>query len=264
MIQPLYRMIAGRSVARSNVPALLGLVVPLAAVFGLEAGLVAGRLALLFAVILGWQAAFLRLRGQPFGPEGLVCALLLAILTPADAPYWQLVLGASFGFVLGELVFGGRGRNIVHPAIAALAFLMFSFTGEGYRAGPELPVWTLAPALAVLLLSGQASWRVLVPAVAVLGICHVLGAADALALLSSGAILAAFLFLAADPVASPSTNAGRIVHGALTAALAVLFTQAGEAFGATVFSILVMSIFAPLIDQCAIMLHARARERRHG
>lgn len=263
-MQPIYRIIAARSVARSNVPALLGLLAPLVVLFGMESGLIVGRLVLLAAVIVGWQIAFLRLRGQPFGPEGLVSALLIAMLTPATAPYWQLVLGASFGVVLGELVFGGRGRNIVHPAVAALAFLMFSFTGEGYRTGPELPVWTLAPALLLLVLSGQAAWRVLLPAVALVAGLHVFGAFDGLAMLSSGAIVMAFLYLAADPVASPATNSGRLVHGVLTAGLAVLFAQAGEAFGATVFAILVMSVFAPLIDQCVIMAHVRLRERRHG
>lgn len=258
-------IIGRRRLARSSTPALLGLLLPLVALLWLEAGLVAGRLALLFLVILGWQMAFRRLRREGFGPEGLVSAVLLALLTPADAPVWQLVLGASFGIVLGELVFGGRGRSFVHPVVVALAFLMFSFTGESYRASPQIPLWTLAPALAFLLLSGQAAWRVLAPAAAViLLVAWGLGLQEPWTLLTNGPIAVALLFLAADPVASASTNAGRIVYGALVGLLAVLFSLAGDAFGATVFAILLASILAPLIDQCTIMAHFRLKERRHG
>lgn len=261
----MYGLIGSRRVARSNVPALLGVVLPLVMLLWLEAGLVLGRLALILLVVLGWQWAFRRLRGQEFGPEGLVGAALLALMTPPDAPYWQLVLATSFGVVLAELAFGGRGRNFVHPVVAALAFLMFSFTGEGYRAGPQIPLWTLAPALIFLVLSGQAALRILLPAAAGLALVSwgVAGGAPH-AMLLDGAIVMAILFLAADPVASAATNPGRFAYGALVGVLAALFTLAGDAFGATIFAILVASIFAPLIDQCVIMAHVRLRERRHG
>ncbi|MCO5093579.1 RnfABCDGE type electron transport complex subunit D [Bosea sp. (in: a-proteobacteria)] len=260
----LYGLIGRREVARSNVPALLGLMAPLVVLFGLEAGLVAGRVALLVLLVLGWQLAFRKLRGQPFGPEGLVTALLIALLTPPSAPYWQLLFAGSFGVVLAELAFGGRGRNFVHPAVAALAFLMFSFTGEGYRAGPQIPVWTLVPALVLLLASGQASWRVLLAAGgSMAAVAWGLSGAAAQAVPLDGAVAAALLFLAADPVASAATNPGRFVHGLLAGSLAALFALSGEAFGATVFAILVASVFAPLIDHCVIALHGLRRRRRH-
>lgn len=265
MASMIYRTIGRFGLARSNAPALMGLVLPLLALLGLEAGLVVGRLALLVLVILGWQVAFRRLRGQPFGLEGLVSAMLLALLTPPDAPYWQLILGASFGILLAELAFGGRGRNFLHPVVVALGFLMFSFAGEGYRAGPHIPLWALAPALALLLLSGQATWRILVPAAGGIVLASWgVGSEEPHALLLDGAIWTALLFLAADPVASAATNAGRLVHGTLIGVLSLLFAQAGDAFGAMVFAILLASIFAPLIDQCVIMIHLRLRERRRG
>lgn len=250
--------------ARSSRPALAGLVVPLAVVFTQESGLVAGRLVLLLLVITGWQLAFRRLRGQAFGGEGLVSAILLALLTPPDAPLWQQVFAASFGIVIGELVFGGRGRNFLHPVVVALTFLMFSFTGEGYRAGPQIPVWTLAPALVLLLASGQAMWRVVAGLLAGLLLAGwAMGLAQPWLPLASGAVCVALLFLAADPVASAATNAGRLAFGLLAGVLATVFGQAGEAFGGTVFAILLASIFAPLIDHCVIAIHIRLRERRH-
>ncbi len=258
-------LIGRHHVARSSAPLLLGLLPPFLTRFWLEAGLIAGRFVLLFIVVLGWQLAFRRLRGQAFGPEGLASAMLLAILTPSDAPSWQLALGASFGIVLGELIFGGRGRSFVHPVAVALAFLMFSFTDAAYRAGPQIPLWTLAPAFILLLLSGQAAWRVLLTAAgAIVIVSWSLGAAQPWNSLMNGALAAALLFLAADPVASAATNAGRAIYGALAGILAVLFALGGEAFGAAVFAILLASIFAPLIDHCAIGIHERLRRRRHA
>lgn len=255
-------IIGRHDLGRSSAPALIGLALPLLTLFWIEAGIIGGRLGLLSIVIFSWQLTFRRLRKQGFGFEGLVSVILLALLTPVEAPYWQLLLGASFGLVLGELVFGGRGRNFVHPVIAALAFLMFSFTGEPYRTGPQIPLWTLAPAAIFLLLSGQAAWRVLVPATTVI-ILVAWGSGSQAALLANGAVALALLFLAADPVASAATNAGRIVYGASVGLLAALFSLAGEAFGSIVFAILLASIFAPLIDQCAIMIHIRTGKRRH-
>lgn len=243
---------------------LLALLPPLLAVAFGEGVTLLPRLVLATALALGWQFVFAKVRERAPEPSGLVAALLIALLVPAEAPLWQLALGTSFGVVLGDLIFGGRGRSFVHPAVVALAFLMFSFSAPDYRAGPDIPFWSVLPALVVLLLCGIASWRLI--ATAAMAMALVLWArevADPLDLLLSGPVLLALLFLGADPVASASTQAGRWVYGALLGLLAGLFAQAGPAFGAVVFAILMGSIFAPVIDQIVLALHMRWRERRH-
>ncbi|MHB2264527.1 RnfABCDGE type electron transport complex subunit D [Aliihoeflea sp. PC F10.4] len=263
MIWPAF-IAPGSAFRHSVFPALLGLALPLAAILLLQGPVVLPRIVLLLIVTLFWQALFCRVRGRAMEPSGIVTALLVAILVPADAPFWQLALGMTFGIVIGEQIFGGRGRNFVHPAVVVLAFVMFSFTDATYRAGPDIPVWTLLPALVLLLVTGQAARRILLGfAIAMPLVLWAVGGEPAAPFLS-GAIVFAVLYLAADPVASASTNPGRVIHGLLVGTLAALFSQAGELFGSVVFAILMASIFAPTIDQIIIALHIRRRAARHG
>ena len=55
-----------------------------------------------------------------------VTGVLLAFVCPPTIAYWQIVLGALFAIILGKMLFGGIGRNIVNPALAGRAF-MFSW-----------------------------------------------------------------------------------------------------------------------------------------
>src|SRR5690606_23784644 len=147
--------------------------------------------------------------------------------------------GGTFGIVIGLLVFGGLGRHVLHPAVVTLAFLMFSFAADGYRDTPQIAVWTLAPALVLLLGAGQANWRILAGAIAIfvlMGWAQGDGALFALG--GTGLFWLVLLFLVADPVASAATNWGRLVHGALFGLLVALFLQAGTAVSALVFAVL--------------------------
>ena len=49
----------------------------------------------------------------------LVSGLLFPLTLPATTPWWQAALGISFGVVVAKELFGGVGRNIVNPALAA-------------------------------------------------------------------------------------------------------------------------------------------------
>jgi len=253
------------SLVRSNLPALLGLFLPLVAGLATQPAALILHLATTLVVTLFWQWVFARVRKQNAGAEGLVTAVVVALLVPAEAPVWQLMLGTTFGVVLGELVFGGRGRNFVHPAVVALTFLMFSFAEIPYRTGPELPAWTVVPALVLLIGSGQASWRLLLGAalgIVLLGWAN--GAVEPWAPLLGGSVLLALVFLAADPVASSSTNWGRPIYGLLIGVLAGLFSTTGAMFGAAIFAVLLGSIFAPLVDHLVVLVHMRWREGRSG
>ena len=249
---------------RGQLPALAGLVLPLAWLVTQHGPAVLGRLVLLAAIALFFQFLFARIRRQGFGLEGLSMATLVAMLVPETAPVWQLMLGGTFGVVIGLLIFGGHGRNIVHPAVATLTFLGFSFAGDGYGTPPDIALWTLAPALVLLLLSGQANWRLLLGSV--LGFLALAWAQgiEALDLTGTGLFWLVLLYFVADPVASAATNWGRILQGLLWGALTGLFLQAGTPLSALVFAALMGSIFAPLLDQIVIALNMARRARRHG
>ncbi|MEO9340402.1 RnfABCDGE type electron transport complex subunit D [Mesorhizobium sp. SB112] len=250
--------------AGSAMPALLGLIAPVVAAVLAGGGRFAVWLFLALFLTLAWQYLFARIREEKVGIDGIVTAILIALLVPVEAPLWQLALGVSFGVLIAEQVFGGRGRNFVHPAVAGLAFLMFSFTDVDYRAGPNIPLPTLIPALLLLLSSGQASWRLLLAVFGAMALVVWSQGNDLSVILLSGAIGCAILFLAADPVCSASSNPARWTQGILTGLLIGLFSQAGSVFGATIFAILMSSIFAPLIDYVVMSVHVKRRIRRDG
>lgn len=259
-------VLANQRLLRGQLPALAGLALPLIVTVGNSGPGILGRIALIGLVVLFWQAAFARIRKQGFGLEGVTMAILAGLLVPEAAHPLQLLLGGTFGAVIGLLIFGGYGRNFLHPAVVMLAFLMFSFPSDGYRAGTELPLWTLAPALVLLLVAGSVNWRI--PVAALIGLVGPAwlggGAQSALDLAGSGLFALVVLYLVADPVASAATNWGRLIHGALFGVLVGLFLQAGTPFSAMIFAALMAAIFAPLIDAGVIAINAGRRARRHG
>jgi electron transport complex protein RnfD len=55
--------------------------------------------------------------------SALVTGLLLAYVCPPTIPYWQLIIGDAFGILVVKMLFGGIGKNLFNPALAARAFL---------------------------------------------------------------------------------------------------------------------------------------------
>lgn len=255
----------GLAWGRSSVPGLIGLLLPMAVLTATQGPVLWLRFGIIVFVTLGLQVLFARIRKLPLDLSGIVVAGIITIAVPEATPPYQLLLGVVFGVVIGEQVFGGRGRSFLHPAVVTLAFLTFSFADQDFRSGPDFASWTLLPALILLLVTGQASWRILVAAAGVLMLAAVMqGNPEWWALLLQGSSILVLLYLAADPVASAATNPGRWLYGALVGGLAVLFSTVGPGFGAAVFAVLLGSTFAPLLDRIVIAVHAAWRERRHG
>lgn len=276
------RVVASRSRIPSHAPHLLGpwdshrmtavqamaLLMPVgAAIHQFGAALLPGMV-LAVALALAWQALFARMRKRAFRPDGALTAVAFALMASPSIPLWQMALALSFGIVMGEQIFGGRGRNFLHPAVVALAFLFFSFPGAiPVPAGTAVALASVLSAL-VLVGAGLVSWRVL--AGIVVGFAGVLATQSlptAWEQVLTGSLAFGVVFLACDPVSAASTNPGRWLYGLLTGALIVLLGHTGGSPGspqAVVFAALVGSIFAPLIDQGVIALNIRRRRRRYG
>jgi Na+-transporting NADH:ubiquinone oxidoreductase subunit B len=219
------------------------------------------------AATLAAQAMFMLVRRTPPSLDGIVVALSFALMLPAELPMWQAVLSLVFGVVLGEQIFGGRGRSFLNPAVVALGFLLFSFPGT--ILAPLGPSMTLAvlPGALLLIATGLISWRILVAAAgAVLLSSYGAGVTDPWLGLASGGLVFGAVFFACDPVGSASTNPGRWVYGALFGGLTVLLagTAAALTTEAVIFATLLSSVLAPLIDQGVIAANAARRRRRHG
>ncbi len=78
-------------------------------------------------VLFEW--AYCRLTKRPaklYDLSAIVTGVLLAFVCPVTVPYWCIILGDFFAIVVVKQLFGGIGKNIVNPALAARAF-MFSW-----------------------------------------------------------------------------------------------------------------------------------------
>ena len=104
------------------VPALIGAVY----FFGLRA---------LALVLVSVSACFLfeklwcKLRKQndkTYDLSACVTGVLLAFVCPPTIAYWQLIIGDFFAIIAVKMLFGGIGKNMFNPALAARAF-MFSW-----------------------------------------------------------------------------------------------------------------------------------------
>ncbi|AZQ66615.1 NADH-quinone reductase [Silicimonas algicola] len=228
---------------------------------GVEALLRLGFVALVLAF---WNLVFLLARAQPISLAFLITALAVAMLAPEGLGVLRLALAISFGAVMGELVFGGWGRNVVNPAVVTLSFLGFGFPGFPW---PELaaPVtWAAIPAALIGVATGSMSLGVVASAAIVAVGAVATGALPPTVAPVAGIVL---VLLVADPVTSATTLFGRWLNGALYASLVTLF--AGGWHGAApvqvaVAAALLTSLAAPLLDEMALGIWYEQRRRRHG
>ena len=59
-----------------------------------------------------------------------VTGMLLAFTLPVSVPLWVPVLGSFFAIVIVKQLYGGLGKNVVNPALAARVFLFLAFPTE--------------------------------------------------------------------------------------------------------------------------------------
>jgi len=82
------------------------------------------------AVVTEWGLQRLTKQRSTVGDcSALVTGLLLAYNLPASVPVWLPMVGAVFAIAIAKLAFGGLGRNVVNPALAARAFLLAAWPG---------------------------------------------------------------------------------------------------------------------------------------
>lgn len=242
---------------------LLAALGPLAVTWVLHGG-AAERVLLALLVVAGWQLVFLLARAQAPSLSALITALAVAMLAPAELGVPRLVLGISFGVVMGEAVFGGWGRNVVNPATVTLAFLGFGFPAFGW---PEIdaPVaWAAIPAALIGALAGVMPAGVIAGAVLVGAGGALAGVIGEPAILAGGVVL---VLLVSDPVTAAATTTGRWLNGALYVALLTLFDTGWHGAAPVQMAVaaaLLASLAAPLLDAAVLAAWVARRRRRHG
>lgn len=63
--------------------------------------------------------------------SAVVTGLLLALNLSTAVELWQAALGSVFAIIVVKCFFGGLGKNIVNPAIAARVFMLLTFGSVG-------------------------------------------------------------------------------------------------------------------------------------
>ena len=108
-----------RDVLIALTPALLGSIY----FFGFRALLVT-LISVAACVFFEWAWCKLRKTDcKVYDMSAMVTGVLLAFVCPVTIPYWCVLIGDFFAIIVVKQLFGGIGKNIVNPALAARAFL---------------------------------------------------------------------------------------------------------------------------------------------
>ena len=220
--------------------------------------------------------------------SAVVTGLILALNLPANVPLWQAAVGSLFAIVIVKGIFGGLGKNIVNPAIAARVFMLIAFGSMTAAVFPEgmdsasgaTPLSDLANdqtvnlmdlflgkcggalgetcALALLIggiyliVRKVITWQI---PVAFIGTTFLFTLAveggnveTTLAWVLSGGLMIGAFFMATDYVTSPSTAKGKLIFGIGAGVITVLIRFWGGYPEGVSFAILLMNIVNPYID----------------
>ncbi len=220
--------------------------------------------------------------------SAVVTGLILALNLPANVPLWQAAVGSLFAIIIVKGIFGGLGKNIVNPAIAARVFMLIAFGSMTAAVFPEgmdsasgaTPLSDLANDQTVNLMDlflgkcGGALGETCALALLIGGIYLIVrkvitwhipvtfigttflftlavegGSIETtLAWVLSGGLMIGAFFMATDYVTSPSTAKGKLIFGIGAGVITVLIRFWGGYPEGVSFAILLMNIVNPYID----------------
>lgn len=83
--------------------------------------------AVLVAVPIEYLFYKIRKRPYKFNASVFVTPLTIVLLMPPLLPLYMVVIATFFGVFFGKMIFGGLGRNIFDPSMAAYLFLLVTF-----------------------------------------------------------------------------------------------------------------------------------------
>ncbi|MCR5526060.1 MAG: RnfABCDGE type electron transport complex subunit D [Lachnospiraceae bacterium] len=222
--------------------------------------------------------------------SAVVTGLLLALCLPAGVPLYIPFIGAVFAIIIVKSLFGGLGKNVMNPALAARCFLLISFgtTMTSYAVNGisgATPLADMAGGTAVsvvkmafgftngvigcstlaLFIGGMYLWvvggiTIEIPAATILSFVAFMGIFGGKGfslnylmgqLFAGGVIMAAF-FMATDPVSSPVTSKGQVIYGVIVGVLAGLFRVLGSSADSVSYAVIMSNLFTPMIDEFII------------
>ena len=114
-----------------------------------------------------------------------------------------------------------------------------------------------------LIINGIVSLRIIVSTfIGAIAMCLTFNVPVEYHLLMGGFMFGTF-FMATDPVTAAQTNIGKWIYGFLVGAIAIMIRVANPGYPeGMMLSILLMNVFAPLIDWCVVAVNIRKRKKR--
>lgn len=220
--------------------------------------------------------------------SALVTGLMLALCLPVSVPYVMPLLGGVFAIIVVKQLYGGLGRNIMNPALAARCFLHISFAGYMDSVDAVTGATPLAvlknggnPPLGRMFLGlipgtiGETSVMAIMIGAVYLVYKKIITLEIPLAYITSfliciviyslisgqtisidycmahifgGGLLFGVFFMSTDYVTSPVTFAGRCVYGIIAGVLTALFRVAGPGAEGVSYAILCADMTVPLME----------------
>lgn len=224
-------------------------------------------LSLFFIIALGLSEKKLLLRSTRLSSGYLILnAVLFASLIPVFAPWWFVLAGCFLFFAVGEVMFGGEGQNIFHPALVAIAILTAVFPP-----GAEIKTWAISSAsdfflargplniagaspaavliaAAVTFLLKSINWEAPFAFAATSSVFFFLSGGSFLASPFIGTVLFLVFFVLTDFETSPVTRTGRLAYGVVSALLVCAMSDETRFLLSVSCALLIANASVPLLD----------------
>lgn len=242
------------------------------------------------AVLFEYLYNLLAKKKQTIGNlSAVVTGVILALnLPPVKSSIWIAAVGTLIAIVIVKMLFGGIGKNIFNPAIAARVFLTVSFASQMTSwVAPGLDGVSMATPLAIaksgeitgylelflgniggslgetsafalliggiwLLLRKVITWHIPAAFIGTVALGAFIFGKDPLFHVLAGGLLLGAIFMATDYVTSPITWKGKLIFGFGCGLITIAIRIFGNLPEGVSFSILFMNALVPLIDRYTV------------
>ena len=223
-------------------------------------------LAVAFAVIIGKEV--FGGTGYNFLNPALVARAFLFFSYPTHMSGDTVWIAEQGDAVSGATPLGEMLAGASMPSSS----LMDMFIGFIPGSVGETSVIAILLGAVLLLFTGIASWRIMLSifvGATLTGVMfNLIGANDYMQLpfyyhFVMGGFMFGMVFMATDPVTAAQTNIGKYIYGFLIGVMAILIRVVNPAYPeGMMLSILLMNVFAPLIDYYVVEANIRRRAKR--
>ena len=223
-------------------------------------------LAVAFAVIIGKEV--FGGTGYNFLNPALVARAFLFFSYPIQMSGDTVWIAAQGDAISGATPLGEMIAGAAQPSASVLDMII------GFMPGSvgETSVIAILIGVLILLVTGVASWRIMLSIFvggAAMGlIFNAVGANEYMSMpfyyhFLMGGFMFGAVFMATDPVTAAHTNTGKYIYGFLIGVMAVLIRVVNPAYPeGMMLAILLLNVFAPLIDYYVVDANIRKRAKR--